>query len=414
MATTVGSGIGSYLSSASEATYGVALTPTRSLEYGSHNIRWKPKRVVGNGLAGGTLLQKAAQRVQTTSTVEGDVKTQMYYKGMGPWLGSLFGSLGATPAQQGGTTAYLQTHTLATNWNQSLTLQAGMPVQSGLIVPRNFSGVKTVKGVFECKMDELLQYTATVDGRSEDTAAGRSDTSCTWTTGGPVIGDTAITLHDIGCPVTGTGIPAGSYVMSPLVPGVSFTLSSSPTVPTPVNPATGTGGTLTVGTAYAAPSYAASNPVFSFRDATIKLGSYGSETVVEGIRACTVTIDRPMKVDNFYQDGTGLKQQQPLNGYTKITVDFESDYLSDSAFVAQFVSDTAQSFVWDFVSSTNAGTGYPFEFKLSIPNLSWEDGAPEVTGESIIQPKLALVGLLDSSAHLSGVQATYMSTDTTL
>ena len=412
MATSVGSGLGSSLGTASETTYGAFVTPTKWVEYGSHTLKWVPKRVVGTGLANGLLVQRDAQRVTTTQTVVGDVKTHGFYKGLGQWLGALMGSLTSAPVQQGGTTAYLQTHTLADVFGQSLSIQAGIPQLGGTIVPRNWAGCKVTKGVFECKLDEILTATFSVDGRSEETAAGRADASTT-TNLNPTVTDASIGLHDLWAPVTGTGIPANSYVGVPIIPGTSYTLSSSPTTQTNVNATASGSPSLTVGTAYGTPSYQASNGVFSFRDATFKLGAFGSETVIEGVRNLTLTIERPMKVDNFYQDGSfGYKQQQVQNNFVKIQVAIESDYISDANFVGQFVSDTAQSLIWDFKSTTNAGTAIPFELKFVIPNLRWETGPPEVTGPEIVMPKLTLIGLIDASSHSN--QITYMSTDTTL
>lgn len=416
MATSVGSGLGSYLSSVIETTYGAWLTPTKSVEYGSHTVEWKPKRVTGMGLANGSQVQKAAQRVTTTSTVVGDVKMQGFYKGMGQWLGALLGSLGVAPVQQGGTTAYLQTHALAGNYGQSLSLQAGIPQLTGTIVPRNWAGVKVPKGVFACAVDGILDCTFSVDGRSEDTAAGRVDTAAYSVGAGSLVTDTSITAHDVGAPVTGTNIPANSYVWN-VIPGVSFNLSSSPTQYTSVA-ATGTGTSVTVGGAYAAPSYAAGNNVYSFSNANFQIGAYGSEVTVEGIRNVTLTIERPMKVDNFYQDGSGnsvngtLKQQPVQNGFTKISIEIESDYISDPAFVGQFVSDTAQSVIWTFNSTSNAGTAYPYYLKFAVPDIQWDAGPPSVSGPEIVQPKLSLVGLYDGTHTAATI--TYMSTDTTL
>ena len=413
MPTTVGSGLGSSLGSAVETTYGAFVTPTKWVEYGSTNIKWKPKRVVGTGLANGLGVQRDAQRVTTSSTVEGDIVTHGFYKGLGQYLGSLFGTLTSSPVQQGGTTAYLQTHGWTTNsYGQSISLQFAAPQLTGTLVPRNWAGCKVIKAVFECKIDEILKCTFTVDGRMEETAAGRQDAAGT-TISSPLVTDVSITQHDLFAPVTGTGIPATSYVGLPLQPGVSFNLSSSPTQQTNVN-ATATGSpTLTVGTAYGTPSYQASNSVFSFRDLTFKMGALGSETLIEGIRGFTLTVDRPMKVDNIYADGSGLKQQQVQNNFAKIDLALESDYISDANFVGQFVSDGAQSVILDFLSSTNAGAGFPFELKLAVPNMRWNEGPPEVAGTEIVMPKLALVGLTNT-AGTTPVTASYMSTDTTI
>jgi type II secretory pathway pseudopilin PulG len=69
----------------------------------------------------------------------------------------------------------------------------------------------------------------------------RTDTA-TVTSGSPTVSDPSITAADLGNPVAGAGIPAGSYVGT-VTPGVSFLLSSSATsqVPAAGVPATANG-----------------------------------------------------------------------------------------------------------------------------------------------------------------------------
>jgi hypothetical protein len=58
--------------------------------------------------------------------------------------------------------------------------------------------------------------------------AARVDASCGTTNTSPVVTDAAITLGDVGKPVSGTGIPAGATIIG-VVPGVSFTMSANAT-----------------------------------------------------------------------------------------------------------------------------------------------------------------------------------------
>jgi Phage tail tube protein len=338
MTTTVGAGIGSSLGSAVETTWGTWLTPTKWPEYGKCGVEFKPHRMQGELLAAGLAVQRDTWRVQTTSTVDGPFEMPLFYKGAGQWLGLIMGSLGVAPVQQGGTTAYLQTHTLAiNNIGQSLSLQIGIPQLSGVIKQRNWRGVKATKAVFECAQDAYLTGSWDLDGQGEDT--------------------------------TNT---------------------------------------------YGAAGFAAGNNVYAFNLATFKFGALGSEAVVEGVRKLTLTVERPLEVANFYQDGTGVKQEQTPTGYVAITVAIESDYISDPAFVAQFVADTPQSLIWDFPTGVAAGTGFNYDIKFLVPNLRWEKGAPTVEGPKIVQPKIELKALYNTATTAYPMSISYMSTDTTL
>jgi hypothetical protein len=321
---------------AKETTWGTFVTPSRWFEFESETLEYKPKRIVGVGLANGLAVQRNATRQQTTSTVNGDIKWPMYYKSMGLFLGGIMGTLTTTAVQQSATIGYLQTHALAVNTiGQSLSFQKGVPeVTTGTIRQYNYFGAKITKAVFECAADQFLQATYSIDAKGYDTS-----------------------------------------------------------------------------NAYATPVYQTPNPIFAFNQGTFKLGSFGSEVAIEGVRKWTMTIERPLRVDNFYLDGTGLKQEQVGNNFVKITVDLESEYVTDAAFVAQFNTDTAQSMIMDFVGPTIAST-FKNEIQFQVPNLRWETGQPLIAGPDLVMPKLQLVGLYDDSHTAATI--TYMSTDTTL
>lgn len=87
------------------------------------------------------------------------------------------------------------------------------------------------------------------------TSAVRVDTGSYSTGAAQVITDASITAVDFGKPVTGTNIPANSYVGTVTV-GTSFLLSSTSGSQTNVSP-TGSGTTLTIGGDLTAPNIAA-------------------------------------------------------------------------------------------------------------------------------------------------------------
>lgn len=62
----------------------------------------------------------------------------------------------------------------------------------------------------------------------------RTDASCATTNSNPVVADAAVVATDLGRTVTGTGIPANTFVGT-VIPGTSFRLSSSPTSQADVN-----------------------------------------------------------------------------------------------------------------------------------------------------------------------------------
>lgn len=131
-------------------------------------------------------------------------------------------SVASTAASSGGvdaetTTAYLN------RLSNELQLIAPRP-----ILPQDFAALAlNVVGVFRA---------LAINGLNP----GRTDTGCGTTSGSPVVTDAAITVNDVGKPVSGTGIPASTYVGPSSIAGTSIRLSSSATSQVDVN-ATATG-----------------------------------------------------------------------------------------------------------------------------------------------------------------------------
>jgi hypothetical protein len=78
------------------------------------------------------------------------------------WMGHLLnGILGGTvtPVQQGGTTAYLQTHTLSDPVGKWLTFQAGVPDLGGTVNPYTFVGCQIISAEFTCEVGGPLTLT---------------------------------------------------------------------------------------------------------------------------------------------------------------------------------------------------------------------------------------------------------------
>lgn len=163
---TVGSGVGASLGLADEdGAYGVFQAPTRWTEFETESLEWKPNRTVGAGLYAGGQVSRSSARATTTATADGDVVTPVYSKGMGLWLGMIFGTLGLTPVEIATTGGYTQTHALGLNQGQSTSVQIGRPTMDGTVHSYSYIGCKATKAVFEAKVDEPLRLTVSLDAK---------------------------------------------------------------------------------------------------------------------------------------------------------------------------------------------------------------------------------------------------------
>jgi hypothetical protein len=163
----IGSGLGAQLGIAAETIYGTFVAPTRFLEFTKESLVLKKTTAQSAGIAPGRLLALSSRRVVTRREASGSIDLEVTNKGMGLLLQALMGT-SVTPVQQATTTAYLQTHTLASVAGKSLTVQKGVPLTTGTVTDKTFVGCKVVSGEFSCEVGGMLTASFEIDGKDCD------------------------------------------------------------------------------------------------------------------------------------------------------------------------------------------------------------------------------------------------------
>lgn len=167
----IGSGLGAQLGIAAESTYGTYVAPAKFIEFTKEGLQLKKTTAQSAGIAAGRLLPLSSRRVVTQREASGSVDLEVTNKGMGLLFQSLMGT-SVTPVQQGVTTAYLQTHTLADTAGKSLTIQKGVPLTTGVVTKKSFLGCKVVSAEFSCEVGGMLTASYEFDGKDcEETSA---------------------------------------------------------------------------------------------------------------------------------------------------------------------------------------------------------------------------------------------------
>lgn len=167
----IGSGLGAQLGIAAETTYGTYVAPAKFIEFTKEGLQLKKTTAQSAGIAAGRLLPLSSRRVVTQRQASGSVELEVTNKGMGLLFQSLMGT-SVTPVQQGVTTAYLQTHTLADTAGKSLTIQKGVPLTTGSVTKKSFLGCKVVSAEFSCEVGGMLTASYEFDGKDcEETSA---------------------------------------------------------------------------------------------------------------------------------------------------------------------------------------------------------------------------------------------------
>ncbi|MFK0151201.1 phage tail tube protein [Streptomyces sp. NPDC090493] len=163
----IGSGLGAQLGIAPETTYGTYVAPTKFIEFTKESVVLKKTTAQSAGIAAGRLVALSSRRVVTRKEVQGSIDLEVANKGMGLLLQALMGTT-VTPVQQGATTAYLQTHTLADTAGKSLTIQKGVPLTTGTVTDKSFLGCKVTSAEFSCEVGGMLTVTFEFDGKDCD------------------------------------------------------------------------------------------------------------------------------------------------------------------------------------------------------------------------------------------------------
>lgn len=162
----VGSGIGSQFGVAPEVTYGTYVAPTRFYETKKATVAKVKNTTEWDGLAAGRLLNRADGRVVTTKASKATIDAlTVTNRDMGLLFNAIMGGT-VTPASLGGApVAYSQVFPLVDTAGKMLTVQSGVPLLGGTVVPQSALGCKVTSAEFSCGVDDLLSVTIAMDGR---------------------------------------------------------------------------------------------------------------------------------------------------------------------------------------------------------------------------------------------------------
>jgi hypothetical protein len=163
-------------------------------------------------------------------------------------------------------------------------------------------------------------------------------------------------------------------------------------------------------TALAAASYQTGVRPFVGTDVTIKVGTFGSEAAVDGVRKVDVKIPRPLRADMFYMGNLGLKKEPRTNARSNMSGTITADFLDKTIWADRFAADTGFSMVIEAKGSLIAGTYYQ-TFRITLPTCYLDGDTPVLSGPDIIS------GAFPFSVRFDGTnlpKIEYISTDVTL
>lgn len=161
---------------------------------------------------------------------------------------------------------------------------------------------------------------------------------------------------------------------------------------------------VTTSEAAGSPSYTASTRTFTFQGMNFKVGTFGSETTIDGVTKMTCKIERSLYVNRIYM-GSAAKSEPITTGLTKIsgTADVDLTSTDKSVFWDIFHTQTAvPSIVMQFVGNQIGSTGQFDTFSLNPTDVYIDSGGtPELDGPDVVKTTLNWSGLIDTANDAS-------------
>lgn len=149
-----------------ETTYGTRVAPARFITVTGEGIAFQRNRAFSASLGMG---RWARPSVETTRGGSGPLNGEVPTTGFGYLLDALHGNTVA-PVQQGGTPAYLQTHTLDSPPTKSYSMQKQVPpVLTNTLVPLDYTGVMITGITLAWTEAGLLTFVLPTDVQDETT-----------------------------------------------------------------------------------------------------------------------------------------------------------------------------------------------------------------------------------------------------
>jgi hypothetical protein len=381
----IGSGIAGQIGYALEVTAGLAVTPTQFVPLVNEKLEQKRGRVESEGIIAGRRVLDASMWNGGNVEVGGDVGHELYNRGLGKLFTGMFGTVTSTT----GPVSLLYTHTWsAVGEPRPLTVQKGVPGVAGVVHPMTYAGMMVEEWEIACKAGEIVTLGVTFAGMTE--TGHRTVSDGVTTSGSPTVtsATAAFGPDDLFKPISGTGIPALTYV-GVVNSATSVGLSSSNTVNTPVNAsATGASIVFTIGIPLAAASFPSTPSLspFKYTHGSITFG--GSLLPVKELKLAG---KNGLDMDRFFI-GSRTRSQPLEADLHELTGQLEIEF-TDRAMYNRFISEGTYSLVTRF---QNAAT----ESVTFTQTVRVDGDSPRLAGRGIVPQSVPVkcTGATDAAA----------------
>ena len=138
------------------------------------------------------------------------------------------------------------------------------------------------------------------------------------------------------------------------------------------------GASFTTSTSLATASYSTISNLFNFAQGAITVA--GSSVV--NIKDFTLTVDNTLKQDRYNLGNAGIKAEQVINGFRKVSGKMTAEF-TDTTLLNAFLADTTTALVLTFTGAVIAG-GQNEKLTITIPAAKFNADTPNVAGPGVI------------------------------
>ncbi|MBK7823602.1 MAG: hypothetical protein IPJ61_21685 [Tessaracoccus sp.] len=131
-------------------------------------------------------------------------------------------------------------------------------------------------------------------------------------------------------------------------------------------------------TALAVASYATATPRVRGVDMCVKVGAFGSEAALQGVRSWSMDYSRPLDVGDHTACNSGLKSEPVQNGVLEVTGTLKRDWI-DKTLEDQSLSNATTSLQVVWTGALIAGSDY-FAHTLTLPGTFIEPASQGIDG----------------------------------
>lgn len=369
---TARSGIAGSVGFADEATWGIPVAPTVHVPFVSESIAQDIDRLESEAIIAGQRMLRSQQWSEGDTVAGGDVQMEVNDLSKGLLLKHMFGGSSTTgpfsPADLGGL---------------GLTVQVGVPdTTDGTIHPKTLAGGKVASWEVGLAEGQIATMGLTLVGRYvagyRTVADGVTTNTSTTVTSATV----AFIQDDVGKPIAGTNIPAGTYLAS-VESATSATLSTAAT-------GSGTGVTFTMGLALTSPSFASGVAPMTYRGGAVTLAGTAykvSEITLDG--------DNGLGDDRRFigQNMTDEPLEEDLRDYGG---EIQTEYWSDAAY-RRFLAGSESALTLNIARGTKS--------LLFTCNVRYDGTTPLVDGRARVGQHLPFK-CVGTTTDAAGITAT--------